>query len=281
MALIAMAVFDTPENGRGDLTRRTLESLAETVDFSQHKLFIVVNGATEITAAAILDIGRFAGDSLGVIHNDTNIGTARAINKAWAQRQPGDVCIKMDNDVVIHKSGWVDDLEEALERDPKIGIIGLKRKDLWETPFHPEPQHRSTLRMLPHQAGERWVIVEHVVHVMGTCQAYNPSLLDKIGYLYQPGLYGFDDSLAAVRCQVAGFTNCFLHGIEIDHIDPGGTDFTQWKRDKAAKDMEEYHRIKAGYLNGTISIRYDAQGNNEPAPAEWVIPGHYSNYSIR
>lgn len=269
MSLISIAIYDTPENGRSELTRRTLESLLQTVDFTRHRVFLIVNAATEETNDSI----KYFYDSLHlpcmVIRNETNVGTARAINQAWKYRQPGEHAIKMDNDVVIHRAGWVDEMEEAISRDPKIGIIGLKRKDLWETPWHPDPTQRSAMRMLPHEAGQKWIIVEYVNHVMGTCQMYNAALLDKIGYLYQPGLYGFDDSLAAIRCKVAGFKSCFLHGYEIDHIDPGGNEFTEWKRRKAGEDSPEYHRLKDGYLSGSISIYYDADGAQ---PVEPVLP---------
>ncbi len=265
MALLAMAVYDTVENGRAGLTRRTLESLANTVDLSAHRIFLVINAGTQETMSAIMDFndtvlyaGR--GDNLTVIRNAENIGTARAINKAWAYRKYGENAIKMDNDVVIHRSGWVEEMEECICRMPKIGIIGLKRKDLWENPDHPELQHRSTLKMVPHQLGQKNLYVEIVNHVMGTCQMYNSALLDKIGYLYQPGLYGYDDSLAAIRCNMAGFLSCFLCGVEIDHIDPGGNDHTEWKRAKAGEDSAEYHRLKAGYMSRSIGIYYDADG---------------------
>ena len=53
MALIAMAIHDTPENGRDKLTERTLESLMQTVDWSRHRFFAVVNSATDRTADAL------------------------------------------------------------------------------------------------------------------------------------------------------------------------------------------------------------------------------------
>ena len=113
----------------------------------------------------------------------------------------------MDNDVVIHQAGWVEKLEACIERDPQIGIIGLKRKDCIESPDRTD-FYKSELMMLPHIPGEEWLIVEKVNHVMGTCQMYNSKLIDRIGGLYQmDGLYGFDDSLAAVRCKLAGFYN--------------------------------------------------------------------------
>jgi hypothetical protein len=87
---------------------------------------------------------------------------------------------------------------------------------------------------------------------------FNSALLDKIGYLYQPRLYGFDDSLAAIRCQVAGFYSCFLPHIEIDHIDTGETAYQGWKQKHAGEDMAEYNRLKHGYMDGSINIYSEA-----------------------
>lgn len=252
MALIAMAVFDNEENGRTEYTRRTLEDMRDTDGMSDHRVIVVDNGSCEATK----DLLRLH-DWIEVITLPENIGTARAVNKAWQLRKEGEHCVKMDNDVVIHQSGWADQMERAIQLDPSIGIVGLKRKDCWEEPSRND-YYKSSLEMLPHVAGEPWVVVERVNHVMGTCQMFNSALLDKIGYLYQPRLYGFDDSLAAIRCQVAGFYSCFLPHIEIDHIDSGGTPYQDWKEKHAGEDMAEYNRLKQGYMDGSISIYSEA-----------------------
>jgi len=276
MALIGMATYCTEQNNRAPLLKQTLNSLLQTVDFQKHRIFIIVNSAVPESVDAIFQFGKAVGPALEVIYPVENIGTARAVNKGWKHRMPGEMAIKMDDDVVIRRSGWVDEMEEALSRMPRIGIIGLKRKDLLESPNATDQAFRSSLHEVPHKPGEKNIYVEVVNHVMGTCQAYSPALLDKIGYLYQPGLYGFDDSLAGVRCKVAGFVSCFLCGIEIDHIDPGGNQYTQEKRDIAGRDMAEYHRLKNGYQNGTIGIYYDADGNNpttvETPGYKWSLP---------
>jgi GT2 family glycosyltransferase len=163
----------------------------------------------------------------------------------------------MDNDVIIHSDTWVDELEQAIERDPTIGILGLKRKDLWETPNR-EDDFKSSLRMLPQKEGERWIVVEDVNHVMGTCQMYNYRLIEKMGGLYQMGsLYGFDDSLAAIRCKVAGFKNCFLPHIEIDHIDKNETPYWKEKNKIALEYMAKYNEVKDAYLSGSMSIYHE------------------------
>ena len=254
MALIAMAVYDTEENQRSKYTHKTLECLTEMVDLSKHEIIIIDNNSCQETKDIIADFVNMF--NLTLISLSENIGTAKAINRAWKHRKPNQHLIKIDNDVDILSFNWVDEMEEAIERDKSIGILGLKRKDLLENPTRND-QFKSTLRMLPHSNGERWIIVEDVDHVMGTCQMYNYRLIDKIGGLMQPGLYGFDDTLAGVRCKLAGFKNSFLPHIEIDHIDTKETPYWQEKRDIAAKDMAEFNLMKSKLLTGELSIKVE------------------------
>lgn len=252
--LIAMAVYDTKENQRTELTRKTLESLERTVDWDRHRLFISDNGSCRDTTKLYKEFDF----PFGVIYNGKNLGTARAINKAWMRREPGEHCVKMDNDVIIHQQGWVDWMVDVFDRDPEIGICGLKRKDLDESPWNDVSWFKSKVYMLPHEKGQRWLVVEEVQHVMGTCQAYSSALLDKIGYLNQPGVYGYDDALASVRAEVAGFKRVFLHGFEIDHLWTGLEEYTKWKRGQAGKYGGEYQEMRLQYQAGELPVYCDA-----------------------
>ena len=111
--------------------------------------------------------------------------------------------------------------------------------------------------MLPHDLGDKWIIVEEVNHAMGTVQVYSPPLLKEIGYLYQMGgLYGFDDALACIRAHKAGFKTVFLPHIEIDHIDPGGDNYTEWKQKYGWKMMDKFNKTKALIMSGKRSYYY-------------------------
>lgn len=255
MALVACVAYDPPGEPRTKLLADCLWSLCATVkNWTHHRLVVVSNGLTD----ASMEFCEKQVAALGgmLICNQSNVGTARAINKAWALRQPGEHALKVDSDVVFQEPGWIDKLEECVSRDPTIGIIGLKRKDLAENPWADETDWtHSKLHMLPHKPGESWLIVEKVHHVMGTCQLYNSALLDKIGYLYQMGgVYGYDDSLAAVRCEVAGFYNCFYPHYTIDHPDPGGDKHTAWKQRYAGTMGQKYHRLIQDYRAGRQGV---------------------------
>jgi GT2 family glycosyltransferase len=263
MALIAMCCWDTEDNGRSWMTSRTIESLVDTVDPARHRLIVVDNGSCQATKD-ILDFWTRE-ISMGILDRvitlPENIGTARAINKAWELKRPGEICVKMDNDVVINETGWLDQLEAVFTRDPTIGIAGLKRKDLEECPWSKNVWYRSTIRMLPHQPGERWLIVEEVLHVMGTCQAYSPLLLEKIGYLCQMGgLYGFDDALASLRAHEAKFKTVFTPDVDIDHIDPGTTAYQGWKEKYAGMMMEKYELYRDEYRSGKRPLYCGPEG---------------------
>jgi GT2 family glycosyltransferase len=254
-SLIAMAVYSTTENKKDEQLRKTLQSLWETVDWTKHRMMVCVNGMTTETDSILLDY-----DSMieNVIINDSNLGTAKAINKIWKQRGLHDNVIKIDADVIINHNGWVDEMEEAINREPKIGIIGLKRKDLIECTWHEDSAYKSVLVQLPHNPGESWIIIERAHGIMGTCKMINYKLLDEIGYLYQPTVYGFDDSNYSARSEMAGFINCFLPHINIDHIDPGGTDYTKWKADHAGETMAIAHQVIKDYASGERPLYEEA-----------------------
>jgi GT2 family glycosyltransferase len=259
MALIAMAVYCTEENQKDKYLLKTLQSLSETVDFTKHRLIVSVNGYTNTTkqmlTKIIPSIGTISDIIYKTIDNETNIGTAKAINKVWSLRKPNEVLIKIDDDVVINNYGWVEDMETAM-RLGGYGIVGLKRKDLMQHP-NAKDNWKTELKMLPHQKGEAWIIVEESEDIMGTVQMFNPNLINKMGGLMQAGVYGFDDTLACIRAKLLGYKLAFLPHIDIDHIDVGGDAYTEWKRKYAGEKMKEFYQIKQGLINGTIPIKVE------------------------
>lgn len=252
MALIAMAVHDTVENKRTKYTKETLDSLLNTVDFDYHRIIVVDNNSCEETKKLLV---KYYGLNINIITNSENVGTAKAINQAWAYRQPGETVIKMDNDCVINHFGWVEDMEIATFKG-NYGIVGLKRKDLLQSPSADEIW-RTTLKMLPHENGEPWIVAEESEDIMGTCTMFHPQLTDKMGGLLQSGVYGFDDTLACIRAKLLGYKLAFLPHIDIDHIDEGGDVYSEWKRKYAGERMEEFYKIKQGLINGTINIKVE------------------------
>jgi GT2 family glycosyltransferase len=260
MALIAMAVYDTEENGRSVYTKQTLNHLLfeHQIDWSKHRVIVVNNNSCKETSLALESYNHIC-DYMELINLDENVGTARAINKAWANRKENEYLIKMDNDVIVYGDGWVDKMEEVLNIgnriSPQIGILGLKRKDLIETPYRTDG-YQSQLMQLPHEIGEKWHTVEIINHCMGTCQMYHHKLIDKIGGLEQlGGIYGLDDTIASAKSQIAGFCNAFIAGIDIDHIDTGeNTEYLKFKADYVSTKFGDLHKLINEYKSGTREL---------------------------
>jgi GT2 family glycosyltransferase len=251
MALVSMCCHDTVENKRSKYTLQTLESLVNTTDFNNHRIIVIDNNSCIETKNILEEHEQF----ITVITNTENVGTAKAINQAWAYRKPNEVVIKMDNDVVINNYGWVEEMELAMKLGG-YGIMGLKRKDLMQSP-NASNHWKTELKMLPHEKGDNWVVVEESADIMGTVQMFHPELINKMGGLMQAGVYGFDDTLACIRAILLGYKLAFLPHIDIDHIDVGGDAYTEWKRKYAGEKMEEFYKIKDGLINGTIPIKVE------------------------
>lgn len=254
MALIGLVTYCTQENKKFEMLKKTLQSLRFTVDLSKHRVYIFDNSPDHNIRKEVLLLVH--GFGFNYLTEGENLGTARGINRIWEDRKPHEHCVKMDDDVVIHEIGWADQLEYAIGNMDEIGIIGLKRKDCWEHPLHENPDFKSELIYVQPLITQKWVVIEKVNHVIGTCQMYNSALLDKIGYLYQIGLYGYDDVLASHRSKIAGFINCFLPHIEIDHIDDGATPYQGWKEQTSGAIGQEIRTLIYKYYQ-TKEVHHD------------------------
>ena len=239
--LIAMATYN-----RLEMTRTTIEGLARVTDLEKHRLWVIDNASTDGTPEYLESLPFLT----GLILLETNVGTAKAINMAWAKRKPGQPCVKMDNDVVINTPGWLERCTRVLQLRPhQIGVVALKRKDLPEAPDAEVPWYRTKF----FDIGEG-ITVEEANHTIGTCWVVNPLLINRVGALVQPKVYGFDDSLYCLRAHLAGFKTVFLSEIDIDHIDPGGTAYMAWKLEQAAEDMRIYNQLVQEYKTGQRDI---------------------------
>jgi len=232
--LIGMCCYCTQENGKLKYLQQTLDSLLTTVDLKKHELIIIQNDQNQETSVLInkyLDYDL----NIQIIYTGENLGTARGINLALKQRKEGQFFIKCDDDWTTTHIGWVEEMLTQIEENPQIGILGLKRDDVYGEFV---------------EDGE--LLWGH--DIFGTCTMLNPKMIDKIGYYVQPSeTYGFDDSILSVRSIAAGFRNAFMKNIKIVNLDEGGTEYTEWKKQEAGFYLQEasiyMNKIKKGELS--------------------------------
>lgn len=257
-----MASYVTETNNRLEYAKDTLNGLIETVDFNKHELFISDNGSCQV----MLDYYKwfkpnfnnlFPKQNLTISFNGKNLGTAEAVNLGIRERKPNQYVIKIDSDVTIGKIGWVDDMEECFLRYPNLGILGLKRTEVMQKADHENPAYRTKLVSAPHVRGQKWITLELCNDIIGTCTMFSPQLLDKVGYLFQPANYGWDDVLMCIRSEKSGFVNAFLPHLPIVHLDDGEGDYVKQKLKEAEKTIAEFSEIAEDYKIGVRDIYYN------------------------
>jgi GT2 family glycosyltransferase len=262
MALIVMASYVTETNNRFEYAKNTLFDLLDTVDFLPNELFISDNGSCQ----EMLDFYKvfeyhfetaFPCHHLTISYNGKNLGTAEAVNLGIRTRKHNQYVIKIDSDVTIGRVGWVDEMEKCFERYPNLGILGLKRNELVQHPDHENPAYRTQLKFLPHERGDSWSVIELCKDIIGTCTMFSPKLLDKVGYMFQPSHYGFDDNLMSLRSELAGFENAFLPTIPIVHLDDGEGEHVKEKQRHAGEIIAEFSEIAEDYKKGVRDIYYN------------------------
>lgn len=239
-----MPIHDTEENQRFQYTKVAAAHLAATSN-KFRKVIFVLNGCFEECHKFVAPLVHLH-KRVTVMRFTENMGTAQAINAGLTLREPGEHVIKIDNDVLINDYHWQDVISQVLSNE-QIGVACLKRKDLQDRPGHPD--YPTTLGLIGGGA-ERWTAIEMCDIQMGTVMGMSGKLLDKVGNMWQPGLYGFDDYDMCLRSKFSGHTNCYIPGIDIDHLDTGGTPYTDWKVKCAGEGWEQMQARAKYYEEG-------------------------------
>ena len=94
-------------------TRRSISSIAETAGYP-YELTVVDNGSRDGTVAYLQE-QTDAGKVHRLILNSGNRGVAFAANQGWAAGGRAHY-VKVDNDIVFQKPGWLERMVEACDR---------------------------------------------------------------------------------------------------------------------------------------------------------------------
>ena len=250
---------------RVEISVPCIESYIETGPIHDVDLHVIDNGSTDGMAEWLKENEKHLNKNGIFCHfNTENLGTANAINSVWSQRTPTQHCMKIDSDVLWPETNWYKRMLEVFDYTDNVGIVALKRPDLWERTDHPDPFYRTRIMEVARKDGTTFEI-EISNHCIGTVWLVKSSLVNSIGALRQPGLYGFDDSLYCMRAKIKDYASVFVLGVPVIHNDKGeaggekNAKYTNWKLDSAGIDMQGFEQLRDGYQNGTLDA-YEAFG---------------------
>jgi GT2 family glycosyltransferase len=213
MALIAFVTCDTLVNRRHTLTASHLRWLIDATDLKRHRVFLSDDVSDDPMTLALLDAPP---PGVRVERALERRGAGGATNAVWRHRSPGEVCIRVDNDVRIEDRDWADRIEEALEAAPNVGLLGVPTAGL---SIPDGPTYWVTGGTPP----KRWLglIPEPKHTIMGNLHAVSSRLIDTIGGQdVFPLSYGWEDALYTHRARLAGFEPAWLPQVHAVHADP-------------------------------------------------------------
>lgn len=181
---------------RPDTLLATLQSLYASLA-QPYEIIVVDNASTNDQQLRILDDAETHG--VKVIRNTENLGLSMATNQGF-EAASFDTLIHMDDDVLIHQSGWNHVMSSYMETYPKVGMVV------------PSSDGLSIQR-----DGYR-----EITWGLGMCWAIRKAIVDDIGG-YDPQLWHQNECDMALRVRMAGYHVAGIQDVHVIHNDPGGT----------------------------------------------------------
>lgn len=220
---------------RLDFTKQTIASLLVKTKYP-HVLTVVDNNSTDGTQEYLKAL-----QSLGVIHNlillDENVGVAKASNLAWNVEPDAEYYLKLDNDIILQKDSWLEDMVKTYEAIPEVGVLGYN--------FEPKSYPLETINGFSIQTKrERG-------NIGGAVQLIPKRTSHRLGFWCEEyGLYGEEDLDYGIRTRFAGLINAYMPDNEMGFHLPAGkaavidTDNFDAKDGQEEKQDREYREWK-------------------------------------
>lgn len=221
---VAMVTYN-----RLEFTRHAIAALAATADFP-YVLNVVDNASSDGTREYLEEMQR-----QGVIRHLTvlpeNVGVAKAANLAWSQEPEAAYYLKLDNDIVMTRPGWLRSMVDTLANDPELGAVAYN--------FEPRsfPLTHRCDRRLRIKAG----------NLGGACILIPRHVFDRLGYWCEDyGLYGEEDFDYGERLRLTGLLNAYMEdedaGLHLPAGKAAGIDSTASARDGAEENLQTEYR---------------------------------------
>lgn len=248
-------------------TRQVIDHLLAHTDHP-HMLSVVDNGSVDGTPEYLSAL-----KSRGAIKNlvllGSNAGVARASNIAWLLEPGAAYYLKLDNDMLMKKKGWLSDMVRVAERIGRIGVLA----------YNVEP--KSFPRVVQQGVTFR---VKTDGNVGGACVLIPRSTCLKLGFWSEEyGLYGEEDADYGARVSRGGLWNAYMDDEEAAFHLPAGRagaieEVTYRTQDGIEEKLEtEYRNFKDALRKSNWDkgpFRDNLQRYAKGHKSLFAVPGH-------
>lgn len=258
---------------RLEFTRQSVEALLRCTDFPY--VLTVIDNASDDGTRQFLQEQKQRGIIKNLVLLDENVGVAKASNLAWSLEPQADYYLKLDNDIVVQKPGWLEAMVTVADRVPNAGAVAYN--------FEPESYPLVTLNGIS-------VREKLEGNLGGACILIPRRTHDRLGFWCEDyGLYGEEDHDYGFRIRLAGLRNLYLADEEVGFHLPAGRaaqidDQTFVACDGMEEEMHpEYRRWKDALrrdnlASGRVRNNLVAYCND---PARLLVPSPFSSEFLK
>lgn len=187
-------------------TKECIESVLQYTDYP-YVLTVVDNNSQDGTRQYLKKL-KEEGKIKNLVLLDENIGVAKASNLAWSLEPNARYYLKLDNDIVFQKPGWLSNMVNVINHIPKIGVIAYN--------FEAKSYPCLTINDIK-------IRIKNPHNVGGACILIPKRTERKLGYWCEDyGLYGEEDADYGVRIHCSGLFNAYMEDENIGIHLPAG-----------------------------------------------------------
>jgi GT2 family glycosyltransferase/glycosyltransferase involved in cell wall biosynthesis len=180
-------------------------------------------------------------DGVDVVAGETNAGFAANVNRGLAAANPRHDVVLLNSDMIA-KPGWLESLQYAATRHPRIGIVGPKL-------LYPDGRIQFAGTVRNHGAPE-WFdhryrfragdwgpagVAQPALAVTGACMYMRRELLDEIGGFDEGYSMAYEDVDLCLRAWEAGYEVFYWPDAELTHLESVTRGTTVRERERASQ----------------------------------------------
>jgi len=205
-------------------TKQCFDALYKVTPNELFELIVVNNGSNDGTREFLDDFAK-KHFNVEVIHNQENLGFAKACNQG-ARVAKGKYLVFLNNDT-IPLASWLEEMIKAAERDKNVGIVGSKLifpddtiqhagVVVYDFPYPVFPCHIYYRK--PADISEANIIKEYQA-VTGACMLIHKDIFERIGGFDEEFLNGYEDVDLCFRVRELGYNVIYCPNSMLYHFE--------------------------------------------------------------